>query len=351
MKITIAERLHPFSHVPGIACMLPGSSLKLQIFPTLLRLYDLASFNPELKGEATLTLTGPVKDFTVLQDLERCEITVFGQAQEGYFRYHCRANEGGMFIEVVKASIQMQSHAACIQLGVTSTLQKPLDRSLERLSLGWHKAQDWTQMQRRLALEELLPLWHRLGQMTPKPIAHAHEGSALMLDACRELIAKSDREALVPAFQKLFLAGFTDLFIPRLEDDQNQGFALLALSQECQLSPLILLTEGTDLIRSLFVQQENNAISILPALPPQFHCGRLVGIECEPCGSLDMEWSKKQIRRLKFRAKTDGQVQFLFQPELKEFRLRAGSRKEIMACGDTLSIEKGQEYLLDNFRR
>lgn len=345
MKINIAERLHPFSHVPGIACMLPGSSLKIQIFPTLLRLYDLISCQP--KGDATLALTGPVKDFTVLQDLEQCHVTVFGHSQEGYFRYHCRAKNGGMLVEIVKGSIQIHSNDASIQLGVASCPQK----HLERLSLGWHKAQDWTLMLRRLALEELLPLWHRLGQLTPKPAAHPHEGSALLLDACRELIAKRDREALVPAFQKLFLAGFTDLFVPRLEDDQHQGFALASLSQQCQLSPLILLTEGADLIRSLFVQQEQDALAILPALPPQFHCGRLLGLECAPFGSLDLEWSKKQIRRMIFRAKTDGQVRFSFQTGLKEYRLRAGSRKEVIACGDMLAIEKGQEYLLDNFRR
>lgn len=342
MKITIAERLRPFSHLPGISCLLPGSSLSLQVFPTQLRLHDLT--DRKVVGEATLSLTGPVKDFTVVQDLERCEITVFGHAQEGYFCYHCRAHAGGMLIDVAKGNIPIQSQH--IQLGKVVFSERPC----ARLSFGWHKAQDWTLMQSRLALEELLPLWHRLGQLTPKPAAHIHEGSALLLDACRELIAKGAKEALVPAFQKLFLAGFSGLFVPRLEDDQHQGFNLPPVNRECQLSPLILLTEGANLIRSLFVQKEQDALSILPALPPQFHCGRLVGLE-DTLGSFDLEWSKKQIRRLIFRATADGQVRFLFQPGLKEFRLREGSRKEFLSCGNAFSIAKGKQYLLDNFRR
>lgn len=345
MKITIAERLHPFSHVPGISCMLPGSSFSLQVFPTLLRLHDLTSCQLALAGEANLSITGPVKDFTVIQDLEQCEIVVFGHAQEGYFRYHCRAHVEGMRIEVAKGGLQIDSQTPKIQLGKEALPKK----TFERLSLGWHKAQDWTLMQRRLALEELLPLWHRLGQITPKPAFYSNEGAALLLDVCRDLIAKRDRVALVPALENLFLAGFSGLFVPRLIDGQHQGFALPPISPQCQLSPLILLTEGADLIRSLFVQQNQNELAILPALPPQFHCGRMVDLETS-LGKLDLEWSKKQIRRLILRTATDGQVRFLFQTGLKEFRLQEGSRKEFLACGETLSVEKGREYLLDNFR-
>lgn len=350
MKIAIAERLRPFSHVPGIACMLPGSPYSLQIFPTLLRLHELTSSQPKVIGEAALSLTGPVKDFTVVQDLERCEVKVYGYAQEGYFCYHCCASDEGMRIDLKKGEVPIHVQSERMQVGAAALPAKPLERlSLERLSLGWHKAQDWTQMRQRLALEELLPLWFCLGQLTPKPASHLHEGSALLLNACRELVAKREREALAPAFQKLFLAAFSGIFVPRLEDSQHQGFGLPPLSGQCRLSPLILLAEGADLIRSLFVQQDGHALSILPALPPQFHCGRLIGLKCS-LGTLDLEWSKKQIRRLIFRAMKEGPVRFLFQRGLKEFRLREGSSKKFILCGETLSMDKGKEYYLDNFR-
>ena len=54
MTIKIAAKLRPFSHVPGAACVIPGTSAVIEAFPTLLRIDG---------HEITLNLTGPVKDF------------------------------------------------------------------------------------------------------------------------------------------------------------------------------------------------------------------------------------------------------------------------------------------------
>lgn len=348
MRIEIAERLHPFSHCPGISCLLPGSALCLQVFPALLRLSDHSSGRPKSLGEVTLGVKGPVRDFTVVQDLERGEVRIFGQSQEGYFRYKCASLNGErMALQVVKGSVPLLSSCEAVEL-------KPVTPScftVERLSLGNHKAQNWSEMRRRQNLEELLPLWFYLGQLAPRSDAHVvYRGTASLLEECRALIAKRDKEKLTPAFLKLWLAGFGGLFVPRLEDEQHQGFDLPPASETT--SPLLLLTEGAQIIRSLFIQQCENWIALLPALPPAFHCGRMVGVHCPPYGSLDLEWSKKQLRRLVVRADCDGEVQFCFQPDLKEFRLRdsAGSSAKV-ACGAPLSFAKGREYLLDNFRR
>lgn len=340
MRITIAERLHPYSHLPGDLVLLPGSTLCLQVFPALIRLYDLSHWPPEVKEELPLTVRGPVKDFTIVQDLERGELSISFHAQEGYCRYRCQARQNALSLKVEKgapfASLPLQDWGEGI-------------KAPERLSLGSHRAQDWTLMGRRQNLAELLPLWFCLGQITPAIPAETHIGTALLLENCRQAIQR--REGIVPAFLQLFQAGFKGMLVPRLEDEQHQGFGLPPVSHS-QTSPLILLTEGAALIRSLFFQQQDRHLSLLPALPPEFHCGRMVGLTCRPFGTLDLEWTKKQLRRLIFHAEESAQLIFSFPKDRKQFRLRErdDAKGSLFFCGQPFPIEKGKEYLLDNFR-
>lgn len=320
MQIKIAERLRPYSHIPGTYCILPGSSRRLQVFPAFIRVHDLAGPHPKLIEETALDIQGPVKDFTVLQDLEKGIIKVWGHAAKGFFR-----NE----------------------YAVPSPSNSP---SIDRLSLGWHKAQDWSAMQERKAMEEIFPIWFRLGQNTPHyPSKPA--GTIFLLEKCRQIIQERKTTEIIQAFRNLFLCGFEGMLSPRLKDEQHQGFELPPLDTEA--SPLFLLSEGAKLIRSLFFKQNEQSISILPALPPEFHCGRLVNVSCAGLGILDMEWSKKTIRRMIFHAHRDSEIVFVFRANLKKFRLRenAYDQGRWTACDEQIKIQSGNTYFLDNFQR
>ncbi len=122
MRITIKERLRPFSHTPGTRLLLPGTTQIVQIFP---------------KGEKDVGH----KHFLVTQDLERGRILVVGDKG----RYE-----------------------------ITGEGRPPL----ERLSLGSHKKQDWDLVTRRLDLAEILPVWFSLGQWTP-PVPYTPAPSLL----------------------------------------------------------------------------------------------------------------------------------------------------------------------------
>ncbi len=78
--------------------------------------------------------------------------------------------------------------------------------------------------------------------------------------------------------------------------NQYQGLMPLERSQG-NVSPLAFLTEGARLIRNHFIEEEPNGIKILPALPPECHAGRLINVAIKGV-NLDLEWSKKTIRRL-----------------------------------------------------
>src|ERR1700688_868586 len=99
MRIDIAQRLRPFSHVPGAACLLPKSRWQVQVFPTLLLFKNLQN-GELLKWE--LDLKGPVRGFTVEQDLEKSHVRVFGHSPLGYVCYVIRREEEGIAIRFDK---------------------------------------------------------------------------------------------------------------------------------------------------------------------------------------------------------------------------------------------------------
>src|ERR1700722_20786526 len=107
MRIKIAQRLHPFSHIAGEKFVLPQSMLGFEIYPTKFCVYDLSSSKPSFLREQTINLNGPEKDFTIQQDLERGELIVWGHYQEGYLRYRLiPSSDVKDFLQVVERSPQ-----------------------------------------------------------------------------------------------------------------------------------------------------------------------------------------------------------------------------------------------------
>lgn len=377
MRITIAERLKPYSHTPGFFFLLPGSTLRFQIFPTLIRVHDLSGHEPTFLTEIQIKIQGPVQDFTVMQDLEKGNLLVWGHTADGYMRYKIMAAQGSQelqqpcfFITIEKEPatqltfypsqgfhmIPYQDEAIkkstffISQVDKLHTIVIYKAQAIERLSFGNHKAQDWDMMRRRAQMAEIFPLWLKLGQALPRCRYIASGGITALLDQCRTLIAQCDRVALLPAFGNLFLAAFEGGLSPRLHDDQHQGFPLPSTKEKA--SPLRFLTEGAAFIRQLFIQSAEDSIDVLPALPPELHCGRFLNIQC-PKGILEMEWSKKVIRRMIFTATADATLSFFFQKELKQFRMRQkeSDRGTVMPCGSAIAVRRGQQVLLDRFEK
>jgi len=383
MRITIAERLRPFSHKPGIMAILPGSTSRVQVFPALIRIDDLSEKDPLPNAEIKIDIQGPVADFTVLQDLEKGCVRVWGKTPKGFFRYRLTAatqNSGiAMTIEKfpengisffsskmdlwIKEADDWQplknKAFAKDTIFIGKSPSKNCDCLLyeppvtDRLSLGANKAQDWCKIRPRRDLTEVFPLWHRLGQIIPETGQACGGGTAGLLSLCRQAINEANPNDLQKPFLDLFLAGFDGMFSPRLEDLEFQGFDLKPLDSQSPLSPLILLKEGATLIRSLFISTEKGHVQILPALPVEFHSGRLIHVPCSEAGFLDMEWSKKTIRRMVFHASQDAKLLITFQKKVNRYRLRKGNKDkgQTKICGDEIFVEKGQSYFFDKFEK
>jgi len=305
MIIKIAEKLRPFTHQPGMKVPLPGSKWILQVFPTLIKVFD----GKEVVQDWPLDVQGPVKDFTVQLDLVKGCVHVFGQAQNGSFRKTVYPGESGISFAPTEAS-----------------------KSVERLSLGSHKSQNWLGVTRRGDLKEILPVWFQLGQMISRIDQDSSGGTFSLL--------KPDVESLT----RLWLAGFEGLMTPRIEDTDLQGFNLPPVDPS--LSPLPLLSDGWKVIRSLFFKEET--LAILPHVPKEFHCGRLIGLQTHNKLTINIEWSKKQLRRMEVMSQEDSALKLLFPKELKSYRIEKEKR---ISTDNFLELEKGKWYILDNFRK
>ena len=328
MSIKIAERLRPFSHVPGVSCLVPKTKVVVQIFPTLLRF--------ENGQEISLDLEGPIKKFTVEQDLEKGRLCIFGHSKQGYFRY---------FIFQDKEEIKIHFDKFPLPLAPIS-ISNPFEEvqeSKERLSLGMHKAQDWEMIRRRSDLKEIFPLWIKLAGLTPDIVSSAHP----LLLSCEELIERGSKLTIYESFLSFYLAGFYDMLVPRLQDNQHQGFAPYMEKG----SPHFLLKKGASLIRALFFQEQEGLFSLLPCLPPEFHAGRYLNLKTS-CGEVDLEWSKKMLRRVTLRIDREAKIRLELPKGIKSYRLRKSFQEHGLSISaeEALSLSPGT-FFLDRFTR
>lgn len=322
MSIKIAVRLKPFSHTPGVRCVIPRSSSTLQAFPTLLRIDE---------KDCKLPLTGPVHNFTVQQDLEHDCVMVFGRAKEGYFRLKIKASHSGFEILSEKGPIK----SAKIEKKLILAPEKPI----ERLSLGSHRAQDWDLVQRRSDLKEILPLLFCLGQKIPEIAPQPLMGTALLL------ALPDSRDQLEEKLLAFLKAAFSGTLVPRLNDDQHQG---LVPEESIEGNPFFLLQEGSKMIRSLFFQQEDRKIRLLPHLPISLDAGRMTNIQVAGVGQMDLEWSKKLLKRVVLRVTQSGEIFLDLQKQIQSFRV---GKKKIIKKGGSLLLESGAIYYLDRFEK
>ena len=275
--ISIRERLRPFSHQRGAKCLLPGTSVQIQAFPHLLHIGSL---------EIPLDNDPLNRDSTLQQDLERNCVWVFGKN----FRIKLTAKPDGVEMILNKKSIFFPM-----------ALEEIIPKEIERLSLGSNKAQDWDLILRRFDLKEILPPLYFLSQKTAN-ILPVHSQN----------------------LETFYLSSFSDMMVPKNLNETK---------------PIFGTTFG--LIRSLFFQEKENKLILLPNNP--FPEGRLLNIQME-MGSLDMEWSKNQLRRVTLFPKKTGEI-FLDLPEkITSFRCQ-----KTIKAGKSLFVEAGVRMHLDRF--
>lgn len=301
MKIDIAYRFRPFSHLEGSSCALPGTTFIAKCYPTCVEFYKAE----KLVKVEELSVIGPVKGFTTKLDLEKGGLVVLGNSAEGYFR----------------KSITLPDHGLSPK---------------ERLSLGCHKAQDWDLMHMRSSLVELLPHWHRLGMWLGEkgPIE-----KDTLASSCASLLHDRDKMNIAQALSDWHHAACTGYFAVEAERWKKFGNELPTGSD--------FLANGAYIIRRLFLQHSNDSLDVLPVLPPEFHCGRFINVD-HGWGMVNLEWSKKLVRRMTIRCEKEMSLQMNFQTSIKTFRL---NKQQILKNGSLVQLKKGMVYTFDRFEK
>ncbi len=301
MNIEINQRLYPFSHRPGTKVVLPGSTYVVEVYPCLIRLYDIIGTIPKNIVEIHLDLPGFFEQFTVCADLENGCIRVWGMSKNGYVRYRLlsgnkkgvefsleRAPSSGIRLEEGNQSYHLFAKQTVVFLSNDPFIPYEIP-PCDRLSLGSHKQLDWEGVNRRLLLSEFFPVWHRLGQLLPFIENKGATGGTLaLLDQCQEshgVIAESH-------WQHLIQVGFSDLLVPHFEDTRFLGIPLPPF-QSNDSSPLLLLSSGSQIIRELWIKKIESTISILPSLLPSLPVGRLLDVSLGNGIFCSIEWTKK----------------------------------------------------------
>ncbi len=238
--------------------LLPGTLDVVRVFPTHVE-----------KGDERIDfgIDGPIKRFMAMADLERNEIVVSGETSKGSYRNLLKGTEVN---------------------------------ELPRLHLGCHKAQDWLLIQRRGDIREFLPFWYRLGKNLPETVKAGAIEPKNRLEAEKWLIEQ-------------FRIRFGGLGLPRNSDEAHYGFPF-------QDKGLEWLKGSSDWIEKLFIYEKENELFILPCLPPQLHAGRLIGVQLTDL-RVDMEWTKKQIRRITLYPLRDGELTLIVNPFFKTCRI------------------------------
>jgi len=341
MNITIAHRMRPFSHKMGSVFLLPNSHFKVELFPTLLRFTDLENRIEPI--EIRLLIRGPIQSFTAELDLEAGSICVFGRALDGYIRYSLfyKASELVLLCEKNPSVLQLQYKTTLSQLKPKQTLAIPVPFFLkespglqERLHLGVHKAQDWELMQRRFNLQELLPFWLALAQWV-SPIAYEDrdQGMFSLIHKCQTAIEKKEKLQVISCFKNVFLAAFEGVFVPRLFDNDYQGILDI---RESTFPVVALLLQSAKLLRRLFFLEEEHLFSILPCVPPELYCGRFIQLQTTKLDRVDIEWSKKRLRRMFIQASSTRPIICQLPKGISSCRLRVHRKDQ----GQKLQVTK-----------
>lgn len=349
MDIKIAQRDRPFSHQPGTKVLLPGSGLILQVYPARLVIDTVGVFDWEI--------VGPVEEFTVLLDLERGCVVVWGRARNGFFRYRvhsCGAGVACYAERLPEPGIHYKGIAEGLWLRGGYIYTHPQARELylppssERLSFGCTKKPEWELIEQRNSLEEQFPLIVRLAQQQPT-VPRAKGGIMHIVEELQSALTQHDKIAFQHKFQTLLQIIYQGLLVPTQADVRYQGLALPAVEID---SPHSLIQESARLIRESLIHLQGNTLAILPLLPPQLHCGRYLNVRCGSLALVDLEWTKKFPRRLIITALTTTRIHLKFPRDVQSYRLRHADCPQIpynVSINEPFSLQEGCVYWLDRF--
>lgn len=333
--ITIAHRLKPFSHTPGISCLIPHSFYALKAYPTKLIIFS--TIHTKEVFTYNLPLVGPSKDWTVSLDLEKNKVRVSGHFQSGYSLIEIYAKEDTLHIRSKKGLSCIDDH-----ITMKDTVFKQEDIAPTRLFLGANKKQEIEPMRLRSDIREFLPVLYRLSYLLPlkETVTCTHP----LVDKLKSAIASHQTEEINQIFQEIYLGCFSSFFIPQYEDPNFLGIKESNYSPPHEEFPIDLLYAMKEIISSLFIQCSEDCIKLLPALPYKCVIGRLTGF-IQNGMNISYLFKGKQVK-----------IATIISAEEKVVHLQAQDSKAVRVNGkeqlltEPIQLQKGYNFF-DHFKK
>ena len=355
MRIKIDQKYAPFTHVPGSFLMIPKSMYRMQVFPTKLCIEHV---DTKKVTELDVLITGPIKNFTVICDLEKGCVRISGTSIEGYFYYAIFAGKKSIDLHVKRSpkegmTFRIGSKEHHLSSKETHSIIKENSISLtetkERISFGNFKQQDFDKIKSRQDISEIIPLLMFYERYLPQKIKPLDISIPLM-DELERFIAAKDRMKLEQAILNIFNVHFDGIFTTVFHDKNHLG--LTAAIDSMGINSFIILKRLIDLLKSLFIQVDGNNINILPVLPVSFHAGRYTDINAGDI-SVGIEWSKKLIKKMEVSSKIAGEYKLHLQRGIKSYRIRKNTKERgiKMRVSNSLMIPNEGILYLDRFEK
>ncbi|CDR34963.1 hypothetical protein [Criblamydia sequanensis] len=337
MHIRINDRFRPFTRKPGTLLLIPGTSLGVKIYPAKLFFFELDSKTPNPLFEMDLNFEGIASRFLALADLERGRIQVqFNTSQGERVVYRLLREENKILFVFDK-----KPSSLTLWLNKNPTIEEeffvlpysPKGEQIpvkERLSLGVNKAQDFDKIKERSSLKELIPLWFFLGSLTPR--------------GKDPLQSFSKKEELEDFLEKTLQLEFSGILAP----DASKTSYLAPHNKPLEHSPFSILNEGYLLIKSLFIQETEDTLFILPHLPPFCKTGRLKAALTN--GFIELEWRKHKVLKLIYHSFEDQKLNLKMGTLIKQCRFSDSKESKINITNFlNISFKKGHSYYFDKF--
>jgi hypothetical protein len=312
---------------PGVKIPIPGSTLYAQVFPSLWRIF---SASHTLLDEGRIPVKGPLKRFVVFQNLSRGGVAVLSEQYKYYL------SPQGFYT----SSIADLPHSSFYPG--------------EYVSFGVHKHADLEKIRRRKDLKEILPFLFRHGVLLQKQALQPLEKTevSLLLKKLDEVIAEVDKENVYALLVNFIYSGLSKTLLPRLYDEEYQGIVSEDPRQGNEEVPFALLRAAALSMQKIFIQEQEGVVTLLPVLPPEFPCGRWVGLSLD-IGEISFEWTKKTIRRVVLKAHSSREI-VVTSPGVRLCRFRIEEQGKIISCKIKKNLEKveikaGTTYLWDRF--
>jgi hypothetical protein len=354
LYIKIKQKFSLISHELGTSFLVLNTSYYVKIFPGLLIFKDLRS-KDEFK--IFLKFNGPVKNFTILQNLYNGDIEVNFHSKDGYLAYKILTEKNNVYLYFDRISIKdleidfkglkkiFSKEKIKLPIKVISDLKPE-----EILFFGIHKKQDLELIKRRENLQEILPFIFLCSQFFPDLESVRPLREKCLLKEVENMIQKKQKQNLDEILLAVNKAHFFDAFVPRSNDEDYQN--IIEDIDEKKVNPLAMLRKCFHTIKSMFIEYNLNEISILPCLPVIFYHGKALNLKTL-IGSFDIEWSKKLLKKLIFKPIKDVSFKLVLQPQIKNFRMRSlkNEKGKTLKNKDFLSLQKNKIYFFDKFQK